>query len=149
MRVISSRLRQEMIRLGAIICLCAWGMGARAQEKTIRLRNETISPPSTAAAALQPQAVEPPVTGLFLVQFNERLQPAWREQLRRMRVELVRYVPDDAFVARFEGASPGQVKRLSFVRWVGAYRPEHKLDVRVKPNSVSAIFSKAKSPRRS
>ena len=139
MRVISSRLRQEIIRLGAIICLCAWGMDARAQEKTIRLRNETISPPPTAAAALQLQAVEPPVTGLFLVQFNERLQPAWREQLRRMGVELVRYVPDDAFVARFEGASPGQVKRLSFVRWVGAYRPEHKLDARVKTDGNAQI----------
>src|SRR5439155_10351393 len=82
--------------------------------------------------ALQSQAVEPPATGLFLVQFNDPLQPAWREQLRQMRVALVRYVPDDAFVARFDGASPGKLKQLSFVRWVGRYRPEHKIDARLK-----------------
>ena len=101
-----------------------------AQDKVIRLRNQAISTPPKSAARLQPQAVESPASGLFLIQFNDRLQPAWREQLRQMRVELVRYVPDDAFVARFDAVSPGQVTQLSFVRWVGLFRPEHKIDSR-------------------
>src|SRR5882672_4127110 len=116
----------------AVACLLFGTVGVLAQDKVIRLRNETISTPPKIAAALQPRTVESPATGLFLVQFNDGLQPAWREQLRQMRVELVRYVPDDAFVAQFSGASPGQVKRLSFVRWVGAFRPDHKIDARLK-----------------
>src|SRR2546426_7522721 len=104
--------------LGAV-CLLMGALDAFAQDKVIRLRNETISTPPKAAVALQPQLVEPPAAGLFLVQFNDRLRPAWREQLRQIRVELLRYVPDDAFVAQFDGVSPGQVKQLSFVRWFG------------------------------
>ena len=102
-----------------------------AQDKVIRLRNETISTPPKSPLALQTQAAEAPATGLFLVQFNDPVQSAWRDQLRQLGVELVRYVPDDAFVARFDGANPGLVKRLSYVRWVGPYRPEHKIDARL------------------
>src|SRR5205085_4433060 len=112
---------------------------ALAQDKVIRLRNETIVTPPKAAVALEARRAESAATGLFLVQFNDRFQPAWREELRRMRVELVRYVPDDAFVARFDGASPGQVKRLSYVRWVGPYRPEHKIESRLKTIARSQV----------
>src|SRR5437762_3693436 len=56
-----------------------------------------------------------------------------------MRVELVRYVPDDAFIARFDGASLSQVKRMTFVRWVGPYRPEHKIDSRLNTSGVSRV----------
>ena len=123
--------RSQLV-LKTTVCLLIGAIGVLAQDKVIRLRNETIATPPKAAAALQPQVAESPATGLFLVQFNDQIQPAWREQLRQMRVELVRYVPDDAFVAQFSGASPGQVKRLSFVRWVGAFRPDHKIDARLK-----------------
>src|SRR5437867_5466606 len=120
-------------------CLFFCAFGSQAQDKIIRLRNETIATPPKSATALQPLAVEAPASGLFLVQFNDRVQPVWREQLRQMRVELVRYVPDDAFIARWEGASPGSVKQLSFVRWVGPYRPEHKIDARLKAAERSHV----------
>src|SRR5438477_10728398 len=123
----------------ALVCLFISVFVALAQDKVIRLRNETILTPPKAAAALEAQLAESAATGLFLVQFNDRFQPAWREQLRRMRVELVRYVPDDAFVTRFDGASPGQVKRLSYVRWVGPYRLEHKIDSRLKRTGSSQV----------
>src|SRR6266536_5803006 len=133
MRVNSSCLRRLPF-LFVIACLLVLETGARAQEKKIHLRNETISTPSrtAVAAALQPQLASPVSSGLFVVQFVDRLQPAWREQLRQMRVELLRYVPDDAFVARFNGVDPEQVRRLAFVQWVGPYRPEHKIDTRLK-----------------
>src|SRR5438876_8047015 len=130
MRVNLPQAGRSQLVFRATVCLFVGAIGAiaaLAQDKVIHLRNETIPTPSKAGTALQSQAVEPPATGLFLVQFNDPLQPAWREQLRQMRVALVRYVPDDAFVARFDGASPGKLKQLSFVRWVGRYRPEHKI----------------------
>jgi hypothetical protein len=107
-------------------------MGAPAQEKRIHLRNESISTHPRTATTLQPQSASTNSSGLFLVQFADRLQPAWREQLRQMRVELLRYVPDDAFLARFEGVDLAQVTQLSFVQWFGPYRPEHKIDARLK-----------------
>src|SRR6266487_2322284 len=127
---------QFVFRAG--ICLLMGVVSVFAQDKVIRLRNETIATPPKTTAALQPQVVEPPATGLFLVQFNDQIQPAWREQLHQMRVELVRYVPDDAFIAQFSGASPGQVKRLPFVRWIGAYRPDHKIHPRLVAAAAAA-----------
>src|SRR6266404_1184641 len=97
--------RSQLV-VGALNCLIIGALGAQAQDKLIRLRNETIATAPKAAVALQAVTVEPAATGLFLVQFNDRTQPAWREQLRQMRVELVRYVPDDAFIARFDGVDP-------------------------------------------
>src|SRR5438128_1819414 len=132
MRVNSPRPGRSRLVFGAAFCLLMGASGAFGQDKVLRLRNETITTPPKAAAAIQTLVVEPPASGLFLVQFNDRLQPAWREELRQMRVELLRYVPDDAFVAQFDGVSPAQVKRLSFVRWVGAYRLEHKIDARLR-----------------
>src|SRR5205814_68183 len=113
---------------GGWVCLLIGACGALGQDKVIRLRNGPIATPPKTVSALLPQVAEPQASGLYLVQFNDRLQPTWREQLREMRVELVRYVPDDAFIARFDGASLSQVKRMTFVRWVGPYRPEHKID---------------------
>src|SRR6266496_6027876 len=104
--------RSQLLR-AAFGCLFICALGSQAQDKIIRLRNETIATPPKSAAALQPLAVEPPASGLFLVQFSDRVQPVWREQLRQMRVDLVRYVPDDAFIARFDSVSPGSVKQLS------------------------------------
>src|SRR5438045_5443329 len=111
MRVNLPHAGGSQLVFSAVACLLFGTVGVLAQDKVIRLRNETIATPPKTAAALQPQVAEPSATGLFLVQFNDPIQPAWREQLHRMRVELVRYVPDDAFIAQFSGASPGQVKR--------------------------------------
>ena len=113
--------------LGLIACLLSGGPLTAAQSKTIRLRNETISTPPKGGVGLQSLAAEPPVSGLFLVQFNGPPQAAWLEQLQALRVHVLRYVPDDAFVAQFEAVSPNQVRPLSFIRWVGPYRPDHKI----------------------
>src|SRR6266566_1036238 len=117
----SSRTRHWLAFLWAVAWLSIPGVGAPAQEKKIHLRNESISTPPRTATAIQPQITSTISSGLFLVQFADRLQPAWREELRQMRVELLRYVPDDAFVARFDAVDLAQVTRLSFVQWIGPY----------------------------
>src|SRR2546430_2342182 len=138
MRVNLPHAGGSQLVFSAVACLLFGTVGVLAQDKVIRLRNETISTPPKAAAALQPRTVESPATGLFLVQFNDGLQPAWREQLRQMRVELVRYVPDDAFIAKFNNVSPASVGALSFVHWVGSYRPEHKIHPRLVAAATAA-----------
>jgi subtilisin family serine protease len=108
-------------------------LSAAGQTKQIRLRNGTITttPASKAVAAAQFQtqglSVQAPASGLFLVQFENPLQPAERAELQTLGVELLKYVPEDAFIARFNNVSPDKVGALGYVRWVGPYRPDYKI----------------------
>jgi hypothetical protein len=95
-----------------------------AAEKKIRLRN----PISPSDPAIQTQRLTPaPASGLFVIQFHDPLKPEWREQLAQAGVTLLRYVPDDAFVAKLRGGQLEQIRALSFVQFVGAYRAEQKM----------------------
>ena len=145
-------------RFGRFWCLFVMGLllpglvlsvAGQNENKLIRLRNEVISTPAPdrARAGLQGFAAEPVVNGLYLVQFVTRFEAAWREPLMQAGVELVRYVPDDAFVARLTNARLAQVRGLAFVRWVGAYRPDLKIQagLRLGLNGKEAGGSKAVS----
>lgn len=72
------------------------------------------------------------MSGLFLIQLADRFDPAWREVLAAQRVELIRYVPDDAFVARLREVRLEDVRTLPFVQWVGEFRTDHKIHSRVR-----------------
>jgi hypothetical protein len=113
--------------LAGVLLLGMTGL-SEAQTKLIHLRNEIISTTrpdrETRALALQAQAFEPAVSGLYLIQFTDRFQPGWRVELGKLRVDLVRFVPEDAFVARLDQTNLRQVRELPFVQWVGEYRPE-------------------------
>ncbi len=97
------------------------------------MRNETITTTPAAKPALAAQfqrqglSLQAPASGLFLVQFENPLPSAERAELRALGVELFTYVPDDAFVARFNNVSPDKIAALSYVRWVGPYRPDYKI----------------------
>jgi hypothetical protein len=127
-RVTAKTLRAEVLCLWLCLCVAAAG----ADQKFIRLRNETIATPEPAAAALQPQAVERPVSGLFLVQFQDHPQTEWRQALESLGVRPLRFVPEDACVVRINQQLLSALKRLPSVRWVGEYRPEHKLHQALK-----------------
>jgi hypothetical protein len=103
------------------------------QAKDIRLRNELIDPDSSANRAVMAAATHAKnsASGLFLVQFSGPPGPAQRAELRAAGVELIKYVPDDAFVAKFNNVSPADIAAKNFVSWVGAFRPEHKIHPRL------------------
>jgi hypothetical protein len=107
---------------------------AQAEPRYIRLRHGIIdtSQSDRPAAAAQPAQGARAASGLYLVQFRDHLQPAWRAALAAQRIELLQYVPDDAFVVRLDGVSLRELRALPFVRWVGEYKPEHKLHGRVQ-----------------
>ena len=125
-----------------------------AEVKRIRLRSEIISTRRAEGAPVtRPQAAEPrAASGLFLIQFENHLQPAWSQTLRALGVELVRYVPDDAFVARFNNVPVGVVKALPFVHWVGEFSVDRKVHPRLqqrlqaKPGQELAAVSVLVSP---
>lgn len=107
----------------SLLLVCCFSAVAANENpgKPIRLRN--FDRTQSAAKALS----SAPASGLFVLQFRDPVQPQWREQLRAMGVELLHYVPDDAFVARLKDVSQTSVQALEFVQFVGDYRPEHKV----------------------
>ncbi|MSU35717.1 MAG: hypothetical protein EXS36_11535 [Pedosphaera sp.] len=114
--------------------LMSWFAAARSDDaRFIRLRNETITTPPAdhARARLQSAVPEAAVSGLFLLQFTDRMQPEWRDALRTRGVDLLRFVPDDAFVVEVVSNRLGELRSLPFVRWIGLYEPRHKLHSRL------------------
>mgnify|MGYP001602156105 FL=1 len=109
---------------------------ATAAEKPIWLRNPipAPTPPTPPARA----AVSAPASGLFVVQFRKPLQPEWRAELARLGVTLLRYVPDDAFVAKFQNVRPENIRALGYVQFVGEYRAEQKIHSRVRQLAAAA-----------
>jgi len=111
--------------LAALVALCC--APAQLHAKPIRLRSQIIPDKASVRATLRGSAADSPSSGLFLIQLAETPPPTWREALRALGVEVLRYVPDDSFVAKFNGIRSSQVEALPFVRWVGEYRAEYKL----------------------
>ena len=108
--------------------------------RQIHLRNESIATPPRPDSSATPATAQvlAPATGLFLVQFEAAPTVASRAELRALGVELVKYVPDQAFIARFRNASPDAIRALPNVRWVGDYRPDHKVHRRLTAAAVAA-----------
>src|SRR6185503_1509853 len=79
---------------------------------------------------------------LYLIQFTAPLTPEAKAQLKGLGISLFHYVPDDAYVARFQGVRPEQLQALPFVHWFGEYRPEHK----VHRNLLNASGSQTNGP---
>jgi len=119
-----------------LICL----VPQAAPGKTIRLRNETITTPAhTNLASTEKLAVHTPGKGLVLLQFEGAPEPAWRAELRAHGVQLLKYVPDDTFVAKLSNVTPEKLASLPYVHWVGLYRPEHKIHPRLMTSIAKAL----------
>ena len=107
--------------------------GAKAEAGNIRLRNELIETGSGTNRAVMAATMHAKVaaSGLFLIQFSGPLEPARRAELRRAGVELLQYVPEDAFIAKFNHVSAANLAALNYVIWIGPYRKELKINPRL------------------
>lgn len=114
---------------------------ARGDTKLIHLRNELIATPPARTTSPAPRAEATNASHLFLIQFDGHPVKAQRAALQSMGVDLLKYVPDDAYIARLTNASPGQVRAVSFVRWVGPYLVRHKIHPR-----LAAAIQKTNAP---
>jgi hypothetical protein len=121
-----------------LVAAFSFAWSAEAQNKSIKLRNETIvTSPRALRATTAAQPNQARVSGLYLVQLEGRVQPEWRKRLQDLGVELVRYVPEDSFIVRLENVRPAEVEAIEFVRWVGQYRPDHKLHKLVRERATN------------
>ncbi|MBN9693934.1 MAG: S8 family serine peptidase, partial [Verrucomicrobia bacterium] len=121
-------------RLLLLLSATLLGASAWAQSsKAIRLRTETIqtAPPSAVARATVPDPSEPAVSGLYLLQFQSAPGPDLRANLLAQGVDLLNFVPDDAYIVRLRNVRLSQLRAQPGVRWVGPLEPRHKLDPRL------------------
>jgi hypothetical protein len=119
----------SLIAIGLLLALSPAG----AQVRPIRLRNGVIPAQASQPATNQAKSALPqtPASGLFLVQFSNPPGREARAQLAAMGVDLLHYIPEDAFIARLRGVSLDQLRAAPSVEWVGEYRPEHKVHPRL------------------
>jgi hypothetical protein len=140
---------RETVRLGIVqacalthvfCCLLAasplwFSSEGLCQTKQIRLRSETLTTSrqtNSYSAAANALAASSPVSGLFLIQAEGRWDASLKARLSAQGVQLLTYVPDDAFIARFDNVSITEIKALDFVRWVGPYNAAYKIHPRLE-----------------
>ncbi|MGB9879726.1 MAG: S8 family serine peptidase, partial [Anaerolineae bacterium] len=81
-------------------------------------------------ARYEPSAKAPKPTvdrsksNFYLIQLKGPLLEEWRQQLRRLRVRLLEYVPRDHYTAKLSPRQVDAVSALPFVSSVRLYRPE-------------------------
>jgi serine protease AprX len=63
-----------------------------------------------------------------LVQFKGRVLSEYKTELKKLGVEFINYIPQNAFLVRVQQKAVHLLERVKFVKWVGAYKPEYKLE---------------------
>ncbi|GAB3151986.1 hypothetical protein GCM10027290_42020 [Micromonospora sonneratiae] len=91
------------------------------QATQIHLRNRAFDPLATA------DTMATGARTAYLLQFTNAPLDSQRKELRRLGVKLGAYVPDHAYVARFDASLLESVRALPFIRWVGGYEAADKV----------------------
>lgn len=104
------------------------GGGSVEADPVVRLKSRTFSP-APSLDALDVVAADG-VARHALVQLTERVTPSRRAELAGEGVVLVRYVPDDTWVARVSPVAATSDAR-SAIRWIGFLDPIDKLPARL------------------
>ncbi len=128
--------RRFLRTIGAFVLFIFWSLAGQAAQKTIHLRNKTIVTESTGKSSAHQN--EASLSGLFLVQFTGPVQSEWRKDLQKSGVHLLRFVPDDAFVARFKNVHPSELGAYSFVQAFEPYGAEYKIYSSLRANVAHA-----------
>jgi hypothetical protein len=94
------------------------------------------SPP--ADSALGRTKLASPEKDYYIVQFGGIATDEWLNSIRDAGVEILQYVPDQAFLVYGDGAAISRVAAHSRVRWVGAYAAEQRIPEDVKQRAALA-----------
>lgn len=119
---------------GLVVALSCLFQASAQDARFIRLRNATVTTPPAPDAKARSAAVsanKPPVSGLFLIQLEGPLSADQRDTLQAKRLALLNPIPDHAYVCHLDTASAAEIRAIPFVRWLGEYRPEWRLDRRL------------------
>lgn len=68
---------------------------------------------------------------LWFVQFVGPVMTAWLDNLRKLGIEIVAYVPNNAYIVWLDGGQLAQLESLEksdpTIQWTGAYHPHYRL----------------------
>ena len=65
--------------------------------------------------------------GYYIIQFGGTVNDVWLDSVRDTGVEILQYIPNQAFFVYGDAADIQKVSGHSRVRWVGEYKKEHKI----------------------
>ncbi len=110
----------------------------RATSYVLRLKRGDFDPlvaiPEPAAASLAGGG------DLYVVQYHTQPLEAFGEAIEELGGEVHRFLADHAHIAYLPEGAAETVGTLPFVRWVGAYRAEYRLDPELLPALVSGTL---------
>jgi len=75
--------------------------------------------------------------GLHLVHMIGPVHADWREELEKIGVEILNYVPNYAYEIKMTPETAEKVEDLYFVDWVDIYQPGFKLEEGLEPGQVT------------
>ncbi len=114
------RLITLMLLSATVLSISTGALAGGIHLKTGTIDTDSIS--AAKAASAQPAFG----SGYYLIQLNESVTDSDKAALANAGVELIEYIPDDAFLARIEHSMLADVRRLACVKWIGPFKPEHK-----------------------
>lgn len=68
-----------------------------------------------------------PEAGVFVVQFNQAIDPGVLQRIRTAGAETLKYLPDNSYLVRLPAGAAAAIRGLSSVRWLGPVQPGWKL----------------------
>ncbi|QYO66540.1 S8 family serine peptidase [Leptolyngbya sp. 7M] len=102
-------------------------------ETTVHLPGSSFDPVKTPPASSIAASVGSSDTeGYFVVQFGAATDDQLLNSLRDIGLEVIQYVPHQAFIVYGSFNSAGLAAEHSRVRWVGEYLPDHKMPAELK-----------------
>jgi hypothetical protein len=122
---------------------------AKLVDTTIILPGKSFDPIATPVAGTVPSGLEraPMGDGYYIVQLGTVATDDILESLKTAGVEILQYVPHQAFFVYGSGEAVARAASHSRVRWVGEFRPEYKLTSRLL-EQIDAARGIGRNPER-
>jgi hypothetical protein len=139
-----SNLRKNGFILLAMILLVSILTAAPAKNQhPIRLKVKTLMPQpgsETPAASVDSEGIRP-----YLLQFSGPIQSAWKQEIEKLGIELLEYIPEFAFRINIKQGDVKKILELPYVQWIGPYMPVYKLSPDLKKEGKNIYQIQIKS----
>ncbi|QRO02160.1 S8 family serine peptidase [Archangium violaceum] len=108
----------------------------RPTSYVVRLQDASFEPLQGLAAVANPQLAASADNTLHLVQFLATPLPEFRQAIEAQGGKVLRFLTDHTFVVEMNAGSRARVAELPYVRWIGPYHPEYRLERELRESLV-------------
>jgi len=103
---------------------------------TLQLLGGTVDLAALAPRPVAGWPINPSGATIGVVHFHAPIKAEWKDALQARGLQVLRYLPQDAFVVRGPSSAFERSSSLSYVDWVGPYAPSWK----VRPDAPTDSF---------